>query len=247
MRKRAIPAVIILLVVAAILFYYFAGSEAGNSNRADGVVDAPVFSAGAEVAGTVVELKFEEGEIVEKGDLIAVLENDFYEQQKKVAEKKADVIRAQIEALDDNDEVLTAQLEQAEEEIKLYQAYIDALEIRATHSGVLETWLVDIGQVVSPGQKLAQLVDPEKPFVSAFVTQNQLDEIKVGKKVKVRVDALPEQEFEGQIVWISPEAEFTPKNVLTREERAELVYRIKVEFTQEPEGVLPGMTAEVTW
>lgn len=248
MKKKMLLIIAVLLAASVVVwYYYFSGDRSSDLNRADGVVDAPMAVVGAEVAGTVVELKVEEGEEVSRGQLMAVLVNEFFRQQKKVAEKKADVIQAQLEAAEGDDGVLEARLDQAREEIKPYQTYIDALRIRAPEGGVVESWLVEIGQVVSPGQQLARLVKPDEPYVNAYVTQNQLASIGAGKRVKVELDALPGHEFTGRVVWIATEAEFTPKNVLTRQERAEPVYQIKVEFEEEPEGVLPGMTATVSW
>ena len=66
----------------------------------------------------------------------------------------------------------------------------------------------------------------------------------LGGKAKVRVDSFPDRTFEGSITWISPKAEFTPKNVQTRESRADLVYAVKITMAN-PDGVFKiGMPAE---
>jgi len=77
-----------------------------------------------------------------------------------------------------------------------------------------------------------------------YVTEIEIGRIKLGGEVEVRIDAFPDRPFTGTITYISPEAEFTPKNVQTKEDRVKLVFGVKVEIPN-PEGLLkPGLPAD---
>jgi HlyD family secretion protein len=80
--------------------------------------------------------------------------------------------------------------------------------------------------------------------VRAYVPEEEIGRIKVGEAAHVKVDAYPARVFAGRVSEISSVAEFTPKNVQTRKERVNLVFRIKI-MLENPEGVLkPGMPAD---
>lgn len=104
------------------------------------------------------------------------------------------------------------------------------------------------GEVVQPGQPLYKIADLDTLVLRAYVTGGQLASIRLGEPARVRVDRGDELlDFSGTVSWISPSAEFTPTPIQTREERAELVYAVKVRVP-DPGGVLKiGMPADVTF
>lgn len=96
-------------------------------------------------------------------------------------------------------------------------------------STVLEKY-VERGEFVTTGKPLFKLADTENMFIRAYVTSAQLKDIKVGQQAKVFADYGDGQkkEYEGKVCWISSKSEFTPKTILTDDERADLVYALKV-------------------
>ena len=94
---------------------------------------------------------------------------------------------------------------------------------------VLEKY-VEQGEFVSPGKPLFKMADTQQMFLRAYVTTAQLQHIKVGQKAKVFADYGngERKEYEGTVSWISSRSEFTPKTILTDDERADLVYALKV-------------------
>ena len=94
---------------------------------------------------------------------------------------------------------------------------------------VLEKY-VEKGEFVATGKPLFKMADTEKMFIRAYVTSAQLKDIKVGQQAKVFADYGDGQkkEYEGTVSWISSKSEFTPKTILTDDERADLVYALKV-------------------
>ena len=89
---------------------------------------------------------------------------------------------------------------------------------------------VEKGEFVATGKPLFKMADTEQMFIRAYVTSAQLQNIKVGQKAKVFADYGDGQkkEYEGIVSWISSRSEFTPKTILTDDERADLVYALKV-------------------
>ena len=98
-----------------------------------------------------------------------------------------------------------------------------------TKGTVLEKY-VERGEFVNTGKPLFKIADTEAMYLRAYVTSAQLENIKLGQKVKAFADYGDQQkkEYEGTISWISSRSEFTPKTILTDDERADLVYAIKV-------------------
>lgn len=118
--------------------------------------------------------------------------------------------------------------------------------VKSPIDGLVITKFREVGEVVAPGMTLISVANPYDIWAYFYVPYTVLHKLKVGQRV---VGVLPEAEnmsFSGRIIKISEEAEFTPKNVQTRDERTRLVYGVKVQFDN-PELILKsGMTIEST-
>jgi HlyD family secretion protein len=113
-------------------------------------------------------------------------------------------------------------------------------------TGTVLTKYAEAGEVTSAGKALYKIADLSELNLRAYVTGVQLPTIKLGQQVKVLIDQGEKKykEYTGSIVWISDKAEFTPKTIQTKEERANLVYAIKVKVKND--GFLKiGMYGEV--
>lgn len=113
-------------------------------------------------------------------------------------------------------------------------------------SGTVITKYAEAGEITSAGKALYKIADLSNITLRAYISGSQLSEVKLGQRVKVRVDKGEEEyrEFTGTITWISDKAEFTPKTIQTKDERANLVYAIKVRVKND--GYLKiGMYGEV--
>ena len=101
--------------------------------------------------------------------------------------------------------------------------------VTPTKGTVLEKY-VERGEFVAVGKPLFKMADTEAMYLRAYVTSAQLQDIKIGQQVKVFADYGDGQrkEYDGTISWISSRSEFTPKTILTDDERADLVYAVKV-------------------
>lgn len=103
---------------------------------------------------------------------------------------------------------------------------------------------VEAGETVTPGATLFTVADLSRVHVMIYVNEIDLGRVRLGDPVEVRIDAFPDRAFEGRVTYISPEAEFTPKNVQTKDDRVKLVFGVKVEIPN-PDGALkPGLPAD---
>jgi membrane fusion protein YbhG len=135
-----------------------------------------------------------------------------------------------------------ARVAAAEAQIASLQKTIADAEVKAPVGGVVTAKLVDAGETVAPRTALVVVTDLAHPWANLYVDEPVVPQLKLGQQVAVVTDA--GQSLNGTITFISPRAEFTPRNVQTAEERSKLVYRIKV-TTDNREGVLKtGMPVE---
>jgi HlyD family secretion protein len=138
-----------------------------------------------------------------------------------------------------------AQVTQAEAAITLARARLAEATIVAPIDGVVLRKNLEAGETANPGASIVTLLDAGNIWLRAFVPETDIGRVRVGQPATISVDAYPGRGFPGSISEISSEAEFTPKNVQTKKERVNLVFRIKV-AVRNPDGVLkPGMPADV--
>ena len=115
-------------------------------------------------------------------------------------------------------------------------------------SGTVLATYARAGEVVQPGQQLYRIADLDTMVLRAYVSGDQLARLKLGQTVDVNVDRGGSElrSMRGSVTWIAPSAEFTPTPIQTRDERASLVYAIKVSVPN-PDGTLRiGMPGDVT-
>ncbi|MBR5930339.1 MAG: HlyD family efflux transporter periplasmic adaptor subunit, partial [Prevotella sp.] len=154
--------------------------------------------------------------------------------QIKVLERQRDATRDQIRSnnasLAEQSKGIGAQMDGIEAQMKQIADQIANTEVKAPLSGTILEKYVERGEFVTTGKPLFKMADTEQMFIRAYVTSAQLQNIKVGQKAKVFADYGDGQkkEYEGTVSWISSRSEFTPKTILTDDERADLVYAIKV-------------------
>ena len=112
-------------------------------------------------------------------------------------------------------------------------------------NGVVLTKNYEVGEYVSAGMSVLTVVDLSDCWVRVYVPSDVLGVIKVGQECSVKIDAYPDRTFTGKIKEISDSAEYTPRNSITKRERANLVFAVKVALPNE-EGIFkPGMVADV--
>lgn len=168
-------------------------------------------------------------------------------QQLDGAERDVRVLSSQRDALAASSISLGAELAATDARIASLSDRLSRASVRAPIAGTVLTTYARVGESVQPGQALFAMADLSSLTLRAYVSGDQLGTFKLGQKVTVRVSIdgslMP---FPGEIAWVSARAEFTPTPVQTRDERAELVYAVKVRV-RDAEGRLKiGMPGDVT-
>jgi len=122
-----------------------------------------------------------------------------------------------------------AEVQRAAAQAGITKTLLNDTVVAAPIDGVILSKAVEAGEVVAAGTTLVGLGDLDHPWLRAYINEKDLGRIKLGGKVKLTTDSFPGKVYEGKISFIASEAEFTPKQIQTKEERVKLVYRIKVE------------------
>ena len=164
--------------------------------------------------------------------------------------------RAQLKAARDHLDLLLAgprpyQVEAARGQVSQARAALDLATSRLREStivspinGVVLRKNLEAGEMANPAVSILTLVDPTDLWLRAYVSETDIGRIKVGMVARITIDAFRDRTFTGKITEIASEAEFTPKNVQTKKERVNLVFRIKI-AVDNPQGFLkPGMPAD---
>ena len=163
--------------------------------------------------------------------------------QVAVLQKQLD---AQISSLNTNTDALNKQMAATDVQVSQLKDQLQKCHITTPIKGTVLEKYVERGEFVAIGKPLFKMADTEQMFIRAYVTSAQLKDIKVGQKAKVFADYGDGQrkEYEGIVSWISSRSEFTPKTILTDDERADLVYALKLSIRNDGY-VKIGMYGEV--
>ncbi len=139
-----------------------------------------------------------------------------------------------------------AQLAQAEAAVRVIDATLDAMTIRAPFDGVVTVRHREPGEIVAAGSPVLTIMNPDDRWVRIYVPETRIGAVRVGQAATITTDTFPKKTYRGEVSFIATEAEFTPKTVQTTEERVKLVYAVKVRVTGDPARDLkPGMPADV--
>lgn len=157
-------------------------------------------------------------------------------------------LAAQMSSLTTNTDALNKQMAATDVQVSQLQDQLLKCHITAPTKGTVLEKYVERGEFVNVGKPLFKMADTEQMYIRAYVTSTQLKDIKIGQKAKVFADYGDSQkkEYDGVITWISSRSEFTPKTILTDDERADLVYALKVQIKNDGY-VKIGMYGEVSF
>ena len=167
----------------------------------------------------------------------------------KLAEGRAALKQAKdnlkkIEVAEREVEAAKAQVLSVQAALELAKIQLRHTELRAPFKGILVSRNVEPGEVVSPGQEVISLADLSKVDLKVFVAETEIGMVKPGQKVEVKIDTFPAKAYAGDVTFISPEGEFTPKIIQTHKERVKLVYLVKITIANPNLELKPGMPAD---
>jgi HlyD family secretion protein len=142
--------------------------------------------------------------------------------------------------------VLRAQVQQAQATVGLLQAQRDKMTLRAALDGLVTSRTTHVGEMAAPGSALYTVAALDPVKLTLYIPEAQVGRVRIGQSATVRVDSFPGESFRGQIVFISSQAEFTPKNVQTQKERVNTVFAVRVALPNPEMKLKPGMPADAT-
>ena len=289
----------LLFGIAAVLTACNSGDKEYN---ATGTFEATETTVAAEQAGTLLTFSLEEGDNIEAGTEVGLIDTTqlwlkisqteaskaVYQSQKPDQEKQIAATRqqlakarteqqrykelvadgaapskmlddassqvqvlqrqldAQVSALQTSTNALSRQMDAADVQVRQLRDQLLKCHIKSPASGTVLEKYVERGEYVTPGKPLFKIGDVRHMYLRAYITSAQLKNVKTGQKVKVFADygGGQKKEYAGTVTWISSRSEFTPKTILTDDERADLVYAVKIAI--ETDGYVKiGMYGEV--
>jgi HlyD family secretion protein len=217
------------------------------------------------VSGRVHNITSDEGQIVKNGDIIAVLEDDIYKAQFDLAKSKfaesdfnfknaeKDYIRNKglyqrksiSEKLYDDSlvkyNISKSQRDASSSNLELAKINLDDTVLKSPVDGIVLNRNIEVGEIVNAGSIAFSIMPNSKTKIKTFANEEVLSKIKYNDKVYVIIDSISNKKFLGHISFISSEAEFTPKNIETKELRTSLMYRIRITLDTESPELKGGM------
>jgi HlyD family secretion protein len=140
--------------------------------------------------------------------------------------------------------VAEAKVQQAQAQLKLAQAYQSRAQIAAPLTGLVTERSAHVGETVQPGAPLLSIVNLDSVDMIVYVPQAQLPRVKIGSPVKVYADAYPNEVFAGEVASIAQQAQFSPRDTQTKDDRTNIVFAVKVRLPNGAGRLKAGMTAD---
>jgi HlyD family secretion protein len=137
-----------------------------------------------------------------------------------------------------------AEVDQARAELAAIEAQLKDMVAVSPIDGVVLVKAAEPGEVLAAGAPVVTIGDIDRPWVRAYITEKDLGRVKLGAEARVTTDSFPGKIYRGRVSFVASEAEFTPKQIQTPEERVKLVYRIKIDVENPQRELKSNMPAD---
>lgn len=275
MKKKILILILLIIVIAGICaFLYFKNHKTSNELTLYGNIEIRQVDLSFQVAGRIEKLLKEEGDTVKAGELLAVMDDKDYRSNLEKAEAEVEktlAIKSDADSkfernaplADDNtiskqdyDTLLNnknrskADYDAAVAQKNFAKNQLNYTRIYAPEEGIIMIRVQEPGANVAKGQPVYTMAKTKPVWVRAYLNETDLGNIKYGQGVKVFTDTVDpktgkNREYKGQVGYISPVAEFTPKTVQSTDIRTNLVYRIRVYIYDIDEFLRQGMPVTI--
>lgn len=142
--------------------------------------------------------------------------------------------------------VAQAHVSQAEAALGMLQIQMEKMTLYSPLSGLVSNRSIHVGETASPGATLMTVANLDEVKLTVYIPENRYGRIQLGQSVTVEVDSFPRKAFQGEVTYIASQAEFTPRNVQTKEERVNTVFAVKILIPNPDHDLKPGMPADAT-
>lgn len=268
--KKKIPLIIAVIAVAVVLIIFFVSRDKQLNGliKVSGNIEATEIRLSFQVAGKIEKLLVDEGMLVKKGDVLATMDKEELTKIKQQAQASFDEANANFQMSEKDykrmqnlfeDKVISAQerdvaqnkFDMAKAKAQAARHTLDLADIRLGFAdlfcpvdGFVLTKSAEAGEVLQPGSTVFTVLDFNNIWLTAYVNETDLGRVKLNQQVDIKTDTYPNKKYKGRISFISQEAEFTPKQIQTTEERVKLVYRMKIIVDNTTLELKPGMPAD---
>jgi RND family efflux transporter MFP subunit len=157
---------------------------------------------------------------------------------------KANLVVVKADPTAEDMALAQAQVREAEAALAAVEVQLAKQTLTAPRDGLITQKLVNSGELATPGAVLLELSDIETVDLTVYIPETRIGQVKIGQKALVNVDAYDDEQIEGAVSFIAHEAEFTPRNVQTQEERVNLVFAVKISLDNADHRLKPGMPAD---
>jgi HlyD family secretion protein len=271
--KKPIKIIIPVLVIAAIAYFvsqYIRQENRQNIKlvKVSGNIEATDVRLAFRVQGKIAELLTDEGRIVKAQNTVARLETDELAKIKTEAEaslkaaefsyarakedydrlenlfkagaisaQKRDAAKTDADKAKANADALSASLE-------LAKTRLGFTDLVSPIDGFILTKSAEAAEVIPAGATIFTAADLKNIWLTAYINETELGKVKLSQEADIKTDTYPGKTYKGRVSFISQEAEFTPKQIQTKEERVKLVYRVKISIDNTNLELKPGMPAD---
>jgi HlyD family secretion protein len=138
-----------------------------------------------------------------------------------------------------------AQIKKAESELALLEIQQNNTQITAPVAGVISEKLIQLGELVRAGASLFTILNYSQPWVKIYLPLKEVERVFLNTKAYAIMDAFPDQKVYGRVIFISQEAEFTPKDYISKEERVKQVFAVKIGLENQEAFLKPGLPVDI--
>ncbi|MFZ7120819.1 MAG: HlyD family secretion protein [Eubacteriaceae bacterium] len=239
----------IVLIVFIILMVCFSGckNESESTDNYTGTVECESYYISSELSSKVIEIFVAQGDEINEGDEIAQLDIEMYKIQVKQAQGALKIAKAKKADLPSNvsDELeVQAQgaIEQAQAAVELAELQSSKGSIISSIDGIVAEVFIHKGELATTGVNIIKILDINNKYVKIYIEEENRDKVKLGQKLNVIINNNTE---EGEIIYISPESEFTPKNIETKDDKSKTLFQVKLKLEEKSKGII-GMMVDVS-
>jgi len=256
-RRQAIQAQAALFATQVQRDRYFHGSNGSDQEKARyAAAEQQVAAADAGLRAAMAAVEQAQRNldnlIAQRDDPLTLnVQVDAAQAQYEVAKAAADAAQARLDALiagatKEQIAIAEAQVSQAQAALEALQVQLGKLTLKSPIAGLVTSRAIHVGEVAAPGATLLTIANLDSVKLTVYIPEDRIGLVKVGQKVEVSVDSFPGEVFTGEVTFIASHAEFTPKNVQTKEGRVSTVFAVKVKIPNPEHKLKPGMPADAT-
>ena len=250
-RKRP-PIPVIVLVVLAIgagVWWWLTTYSPADDGvlRAYGTLEATEYQVTPALAAPIESVPVAQGDQVKKGDTVATLDATSAKLVQRQAEQGVAAAQAALDnANNDKDSTnadkaaAKARLEQAKAAVELAKVQVGYATVTAPVDGTVTSVIGQPGQNASPGRVIVTILDTADLFARVYVPETSIGKVTTGASVSLTTDS-SDATFTGTVAFIASQAEFTPNTVQTADQRAKLVYEVRVRVADDSGTLKAGM------